>query len=61
MHIPGKRLFLSTLELLHGHFLGSAVREDHLIDSHPLISMLASMISQIKSENNHVSCKMYVG
>lgn len=51
--ILGKQLYLSTLELLHGHFLGSAVREDHLIDSHPLISMLADLISQVKSENNN--------
>ncbi|XP_060852638.1 cellular tumor antigen p53-like [Rhopalosiphum padi] len=51
--ILGKRLYLSTLELLHGHFLGSAVREDCLIDSHPLISMLSDLISQVKSENNN--------
>lgn len=51
--ILGKHLYLSTLELLHGHFLGSAVREDRLIDSHPLISMLSDLISQVKSENNN--------
>ncbi|XP_025419580.1 cellular tumor antigen p53-like isoform X2 [Sipha flava] len=49
--IPTKKLYISTLELLHGHFLGNAVRENMLIDSHPLISMLADLISQVKSEN----------
>ncbi|VVC32488.1 p53 tumour suppressor family,p53, DNA-binding domain,p53-like transcription factor, DNA-binding,p53/RUNT- [Cinara cedri] len=50
--IPSKKLYLSTLELLHSHFLGNAVRDDNLVDSHSLISMVADLITQENSNNN---------
>lgn len=49
------------MELLHGHFLGNAVREDRLIDSHPVISMVADLIAEVKSEKSkYVSYKIFI-
>lgn len=51
LHIQNKQIFLSTLELLHGHFLGVAVREDcHTMDVHHLISTITKLKSKMKSE-----------
>lgn len=39
------------MELLHGHFLGVAVREDcHTMDVHHLISTITKLKSKMKSE-----------
>ncbi|VVC32489.1 p53-like transcription factor, DNA-binding,p53 tumour suppressor family,p53, DNA-binding domain,p53/RUNT- [Cinara cedri] len=50
--IPNKKLYFSTLELLHSHFLGSAVRDDNVINLHPLISTVGDLITQENSNDN---------
>lgn len=46
----GKQQYISTLELLHGHFLGLSVRNDALIDLHPNISQISELLDKVKHE-----------
>lgn len=48
INVVGKKQYISTLELLHGHFLGLSVRNDCLIDMHPIISQLSELLDKIK-------------
>ncbi|XKL66364.1 hypothetical protein PGB90_009784 [Kerria lacca] len=50
--VMGKQQYISTLELLHGHFLGLSVRNDALIDLHPNISQISELLDKIKNENS---------
>lgn len=47
----GKHQYISTLELLHGHFLGLSVRNDALIDLHPNISQISELLDKMKNES----------
>lgn len=50
--VMGKHQYISTLELLHGHFLGLSVRNDALIDLHPNISQISELLDKMKNENS---------
>ncbi|XP_065206694.1 cellular tumor antigen p53-like [Planococcus citri] len=50
--VMGKQQYISTLELLHGHFLGLSVRNDALIDLHPNISHISELLDKIKNESS---------
>lgn len=52
MRFLSKKLYLSTLEVIHDHILGSAIRENKL-EHNSLVNMLYELIHQLKSENKN--------
>ncbi|KAK7601446.1 hypothetical protein V9T40_008887 [Parthenolecanium corni] len=53
-NIVGKSLYISTLELLHSHFIGVSVRNDSLLDMHPIISHFGELLDKVKERKRNM-------